>query len=65
MVNSVTLDNRENGENGESGERYDDQEEANAHIAKYVNDQLERIRSHDSVDVFTYEDEFEAQLDGQ
>lgn len=35
--------------------------EANQHIANYVNDQLERVRSHESVAV--YEDEFEAQLD--
>ena len=59
MVNSVTLGN------GENGEKDNDQTEANEHIAKYVNDQLERIRSHDSTEATTYEDEFEAQLDGQ
>ena len=58
MVNSVTLGNSEN------GEKDSDQVEANEHIAKYINDQLERIRSHDSTDATTYEDEFEAQLDG-
>ena len=36
--------------------------EANQHVANYVNDQLERVRSNESVAV--YEDEFEAQLDG-
>ncbi len=36
--------------------------EANDHIAIYVADQLERIRSNEPVAVF--EDEFEAQLDG-
>jgi len=59
MVNSVTLGKSEN------GEKDNDQAEANEHIAKYVNDQLERIRSHDSTEATTYEDEFEAQLDGQ
>ena len=58
MVNSVTLGNGENSDNNK------DQAEANEHIAKYVNDQLERIRSHDSTEATTYEDEFEAQLDG-
>lgn len=36
--------------------------EADDHIANYVADQLERIRSNEPVAV--YEDEFEAQLDG-
>ncbi|MCJ1402242.1 hypothetical protein MMC11_005462 [Xylographa trunciseda] len=58
MVNSVTLGN------GENDEEENDRAEANEHIAKYVNDQLERIRSHDSTEATTYEDEFEAQLDG-
>ena len=42
----------------------DDEEKAEAdkHVANYVSDQLERIRSDESVAV--YEDEFEAQLDG-
>ena len=35
--------------------------QANEHIANYVTDQLERIRSNDSVGIC--EDEFEAQLD--
>ena len=39
-------------------------QEANQHVASYVTDQLERIRSHDS-DTLIPEDEFEAQLDGQ
>lgn len=38
-----------------------EKQEANEHIANYVTNQLERIRSHESVAV--YEDEFEAQLD--
>ncbi len=37
--------------------------EANQHVANYVNDQLERVRSNESVAV--YEDEFEARLDGK
>lgn len=37
--------------------------EANQHVANYVNEQLERVRSHESVGA--YEDEFEAQLDGK
>ena len=36
--------------------------EANQHVTNYINDQLERVRSNESVAV--YEDEFEAQLDG-
>lgn len=36
--------------------------EANQHVANYINDQLQRVRSNESVAV--YEDEFEAQLDG-
>lgn len=36
--------------------------EANQHVQNYINDQLERVRSNESVAV--YEDEFEAQLDG-
>lgn len=35
--------------------------EANQHVANYVNDQLNRVRSNEPVAVF--EDEFEAQLD--
>jgi len=38
--------------------------EANAHVAQYVSERLERVRSHDSA-VFENEDEYEAQLDGQ
>ena len=37
--------------------------EANQHVANYVTDQLERIRTNEPV--FIDEDEFEAQLDGQ
>ena len=37
--------------------------EANQHIANYVNDQLDRVRSNDHI--AAYEDEFEAQLDGK
>lgn len=39
-----------------------EKQEANQHIANYVIDQLERVRSNESAAV--YEDEFEAQLDG-
>lgn len=45
------------------GERERQRSEANFHVANYVTDQLERVRSNDSVAV--YEDEFEAQLDGK
>jgi hypothetical protein len=38
--------------------------EANAHVAQYVSERLERVRSHDSA-IFENEDEYEAQLDGQ
>ena len=44
--------------NGDERERR--RSEANQHIAKYVTDQLERIRSNESV---FDEDEFEAQLE--
>ena len=46
----------------ENDEHERERNEANQHVATYVTDQLERIRSHESVAV--YEDEFEAQLDG-
>ncbi len=36
--------------------------EANDHIANFVADRLERVRSNETVAV--YEDEFETQLDG-
>lgn len=38
--------------------------EANAHVAQYVTERLERVRSHDSA-FFENDDEYEAQLDGQ
>jgi hypothetical protein len=44
----------------ENPERERERHEANAHVANYVSEQLERVRSHDSA---TLEDEFEAQLD--
>ena len=37
--------------------------EANQHVANYVKEQLKRVRSNESVGA--YEDEFEAQLDGE
>jgi hypothetical protein len=45
-------------------DRERERNEANAHIANYVSEQLERVRSHDST-AFDNCDEFEAQLDGQ
>lgn len=42
-------------------ERESQQREADQHVAAYVTNQLERLRTNDSVAV--YEDEFEAQLD--
>ena len=53
--NSVATDNPD---------RERERNEANAHVAEYVSERLERIRSHDSAD-FENEDEYEAQLDGQ
>lgn len=44
----------------ESPDRIRARNEADAHIANYVSEQLERVRSHES---FTNDDEFEAQLD--
>ena len=39
--------------------------EANEHVARYVTDQLQRVRSgSESVTTAVYDDEFEAQLDG-
>lgn len=46
----------------EDEEQESSRTEANDHIANYVADQLERIRSNEPVAVC--EDEFEAQLDG-
>jgi len=37
--------------------------EANNHIAHYVSEQLQKVRSNQSMDVFEQGDEFEAQLD--
>jgi hypothetical protein len=42
-------------------EEEEEKKEANKAIAMYVSEQLERVRSSESVAV--YEDEFEAQLD--
>lgn len=54
--NSVTTDN---------AEKERERNEANAHIAHYVSEQLEKVRSHDSTSYDDNADEFEAQLDGQ
>jgi hypothetical protein len=51
--NSVATDN---------ADRQREQSEANAHVAHYVSEQLERVRSRDSA-VFENDDEYEAQLD--
>lgn len=52
-----------NGANGANGHHEDaDREEADAHVDKYVMDQLSRVKTGDS-DTAIYEDEFEAQLD--
>jgi hypothetical protein len=55
MGNSVATDNLE---------RERERNEANAHVAQYVSERLERVRSHDT-EAFVNEDEYEAQLDGQ
>ena len=47
----------------DTGDRERRRSEANQHVANYVNEQLERVRSDGSVGA--YEDEFEAQLDGK
>lgn len=46
----------------ETAEREREREEADAHTAHYVSEQLSRVRSRQSVD-FERGDEFEAQLD--
>jgi hypothetical protein len=55
MGNSVATDNLE---------RERERNEANAHVAQYVSERLERVRSYDT-EAFVNEDEYEAQLDGQ
>ena len=51
------------GTNGFNGHHEDaDRDEADAHVDKYVMDQLSRVRTGDS-DTAIYEDEFEAHLD--
>jgi hypothetical protein len=52
--NSVATDNPD---------RERERNEANAHVAHYVSEQLERVKSRDSA-VFDNDDEYEAQLDG-
>lgn len=44
----------------ESPERHRERQEANTHMANYVSEQLERVKSHES---FDNADEFEASLD--
>lgn len=51
-------------EHGDDEEQRKEREESDAHIAKYVSEKLERVRSNGSEE-FDNEDEFEAQLDGQ
>jgi hypothetical protein len=46
-------------------QREHERQEANAHIATYVTEQLEKVRSNDSLAFDNNEDEYEAQLDGQ
>jgi len=48
----------------ENEDRIRERQEADAHTANYVSEQLSRVRSHQSAD-FENGDEFEAQLDGQ
>ena len=59
---SVNGDERAGSET-DTEERARDRNHANQHVANYVTDQLERVRSNESV--AAYEDEFEAQIDGQ
>lgn len=65
---SRSIDNRSsfnasvNGDEDDSEERTRDRNHANQHVANYVTEQLERIRSKESI--AAYEDEFEAQADG-
>jgi len=54
-VKSVDTDNEE---------RVKERQEADAHTAHYVSEQLSRVRSNQSID-FDKGDEFEAQLDEQ
>jgi hypothetical protein len=48
----------------DNAERIRERDEANAHLEHYVSEQLQKVRSHDSLG-FENGDEFEAQLDGQ
>jgi hypothetical protein len=52
------------GNSTDNMERERERNEANAHVAQYVSERLERVRSRDSA-AFENEDEYEAQLDGQ
>ncbi|KKY24288.1 putative cytoplasm protein [Phaeomoniella chlamydospora] len=52
---------RTNGLNGRDSE--EEREQADAHVDKYVADQLRRVSSGGDADTAVYEDEFEAQLD--
>jgi len=47
----------------ENPERERERNEADSHVAHYVAEQLQRVRSHQSADAFEMGDEFEAQLD--
>ena len=50
--------------NGANGHKVDkEREEADAHLEKYVTDQLQRISTGGDTEAAVYEDEFEAQLD--
>lgn len=56
-------DARSNSVVTDSSERERERKEADSHVAHYVSEQLERVRSHESA-VYENGDEFEAQLDG-
>lgn len=62
-VNGDVHDRSAVGSVGDTGDRERRRSEANQHVANYVNEQLERVRSNQSVGA--YEDEFEAQLEGK
>ena len=62
-VNGDIRDGSAVGSVGDVVDRERQKSEANQHVANYVNEQLERVRSNESVGA--YEDEFEAQLDGR
>ena len=64
-INGDDLHSVGNSVETETAEREKERQEADAHTAHYVSEQLSRVRSNQSADFEANGDEFEAQLDGQ